>query len=95
MCEIYNLILDLIEKDGLKNIKDLLWVRVIDEHWTVAVNGCPIVKSYKGLDISPYNMYIEWCNFPAGIINPYGGQICAGEKANEDTLIEAIKKAIA
>lgn len=44
--------------------------------------------------LPPLNVYVEFNGWPAGIINPYGGVIAAGECANEDLFIEAAEDAL-
>lgn len=47
--------------------------------WKIALNG------------KDFQAKIEFNGWPAGIIDPHGGIIAAGEAANEDTFIAAIE----
>jgi hypothetical protein len=66
---------------------------VVDENWTIAVNGHREPRKYKDVTVEPFCAYVEWCGWPAGIIGIAGGMIAAGELANEAALCEALKKA--
>ena len=72
------------------------WECVIDERWKIAVNGHAEPKkcSLSGLPIEPFHCFIEYNGWPAGLMNPYGGTIAAGEGANEHTFIEAVRARI-
>ena len=70
------------------------WEKQIDEHWWIAMNGhTEPMKCSRGHKVPPFNCYVEFNGFPAGIMDPYGGIIAAGDAANEDTFIEALKAA--
>ncbi len=69
-------------------IRDKIWEHQIDRHWFIKINGYS--KQVNG--IPPYNMFIEFNGYPAGILSPFDGTIAAGTEANEDTFIEAVKK---
>ena len=67
--------------------------------WTLAVHA----NLDKDMDFEPKDCMkyenakmgelIIWFNgWIAGTLNPYGGVICAGKLANENTLIEAIEE---
>jgi hypothetical protein len=76
------------------NKRDDCWEHQIDANWWVAVNGRKEpTKCSHGLTVHPYQCYIEFNGFPAGIIDPYDGIIAAGDAANEDSFIEAVKAA--
>lgn len=69
------------------------WEHQVDERWWIAVNGHnEPVECSRGLKIDPFDCYIEFNGWPAGSLNPAGGIIAAGEGANEDTFIEALKQ---
>lgn len=68
---------------------------VVDEHWTLAMNGHREPRKYKDVTVDPFTAYVEWCGWPAGVLLPTGGGwIAAGSAANEDALIAALKKAL-
>lgn len=70
------------------------WEHQIDSRWWIAVNGrSEPTKCTHGPMVQPYQCYIEFNGFPAGIIDPYGGCIAAGEVANEDSFVEAVEAA--
>lgn len=95
--EFMDALLVLVEKDGAAplNAHPGAWKRVIDDRWTVWVNahGDP-QKTDTGATVPPYHIYVEYNGFPAGMLTPMGdGAICAGEAANEDAFIEAMRMA--
>jgi hypothetical protein len=72
------------------------WEHQIDKQWWIAFNGQKqAVECSKGISVDPYHVYIEFNGWPAGIINPFEGTLCAGEIANESTFIAAVEKATA
>lgn len=75
---------------------DGCWEHQVDSRWWIAVNGHkqPMPCSH-GPEVEPYHAYIEFNGWPAGIINPFEGTLATGEAANEQTLCEALEKAIA
>jgi hypothetical protein len=52
------------------------------------------VKNSVGIDVAPFESYIEFNDWPVGMITPFGGIIAAGECANENTFIEALDRRI-
>lgn len=71
------------------------WEHQINEHWFVAVNGHKTpMKTKKGIKVEPFGCYVEFNGWPAGLFNPFGGTIAAGNLANEDAFIKAIDEAI-
>lgn len=81
---------------GVSNINELpgCWEHQVNEHWFIAVNAheAPI-KCSKVADVPPIHCYVEYNGWPAGLINPRGGTIAAGECANEDAFIKAVRAA--
>lgn len=73
------------------------WECQVDEHWKVAVNGHlqPKLCSWTNLPVDPGTAYIEFNGWPAGLVTPWGGVIAAGDAANEDTFIAALRARIA
>ena len=73
------------------------WECKVDKRWKIAVNAHkePKVSSMSKVPIEPFHAYVEFNGWPAGLLNPYGGTIAAGECANEDTFIAAIEARIA
>jgi hypothetical protein len=80
---------------GVSGIHEMpaCWEFQIDEQWFFALNGHEDERQCsKGHRVPPYNAYLEYNGWPAGIIDPFGGLIAAGAAANEDALIAAIEK---
>lgn len=105
--EAFALICDLGMKDGIKplNQHEGCWTRKVGKQWWFAVNGLDRdmpARSETGASangepfmVKPFHCYVEFNGWPAGEITPYGGIIAAGEAANEDTFIAALKAEIA
>jgi len=71
------------------------WERAIGDKWWIAFNGhMTAQKNSKGQSVPPCSVYVEWLDWPAGIIDPTGGLIAAGAHANEETFAAAIEAAI-
>lgn len=85
-----------IATDGAPLSKhDGCWEYAIDERWWVAWNGHgEHRKNSRGVDVPPYTCAVHYNGWPAGLVNPYGGVIAAGDAANEDTFIAAIESAL-
>jgi hypothetical protein len=72
------------------------WECQVDKTWWIAVNGhSEQRKTSDGFDVPPFNAVIKYNGWPAGIMDPYGGCIAAGEGANENTFTAALDAAIA
>jgi hypothetical protein len=77
------------------------WEHQVDDQWWVAVNGHREKKqcrheggmSATGADVSPFNAYVEYNGWCAGVISPCGGAFADGSCANEDEFIAALKAA--
>ena len=70
------------------------WERKIDEDWSVSINGHREPRNNSaGLEVPPFSAFIQWKDWPAGVIDPGGGIIVAGEFANENIFIDALKAA--
>jgi hypothetical protein len=65
---------------------------VVDKQWEFTVAGKEKI-TLNGADLEPFNFAIWFNGWPAGIGNPFGGEIAAGELANEATFIAALKGA--
>ena len=88
--EIFYYISLIAEKNNVRNIGKLdgLWKCKVDEDWEFRVNGHD--EEIDG--IPPYYALIVYRGLPAGLVNPFGGTIAAGQVVNEDVFIEAMKK---
>jgi len=79
-----------VHRAGVPNCKDRVLTLEIDERWKATVNGCRETRD----SIPPFSIGLEFNGFPAGIIDPGGGIMAAGDAANEATLIRALRKAM-
>ena len=94
MSEAFLLLVDYCERQEAVPLNQWpgCWESQIDERWHVSINGHrEAMRDSLGGDVPPFSAAIQFNGWPAGIINPYGGVIAAGELANEDTLIDALK----
>lgn len=68
------------------------WEQQIDERWWIAMNGhrAP-VKCSAGAEVPPFHCYVQFNGWPAALFGPNGGVIAAGECANEDAFIQAVR----
>ena len=71
------------------------WAHQVDEQWHIEVNGhtVPMRTADGCCELQPFHAAILFNGWPAGIINPRGGTIAAGEAANEDAFIAAVRAA--
>jgi hypothetical protein len=95
---LFILVAKLAEKDGASPISKFhgCWERQIGEHWWIAVNAHEHdVKCSKGIEVKPFNCYVEFNGWPAGIFDPFDGIIAAGSAANEEIFAQAIEAEIA
>lgn len=66
--------------------------------WRVVINGTEadhevaLSDECMGATVPPVHMAVFWNGWLAGILNPAGGVLAAGEAANEDTFIAAMKE---
>ena len=94
---LFVLVAELAKKDGVARIDKLdgCWERQIGEQWWIAINGhTELVDCSRGAKVPPFNCYVEFNGWPAGIFSPYEGMIAAGEAANEETFAAAIEAEI-
>jgi hypothetical protein len=97
--DIWNAVSELAERDGALplNKHPGCWYRRIDQRWEIGLNAhkerlpCPFADG--PIDIEPFNLFVVFNGWPAGIITPYDGTICAGEAANLETFNDALKAA--
>jgi hypothetical protein len=64
--------------------------------WELVINGSREDATWSreegAVTIPPFTLYVEYNGWPAGMINPYEGEILAADgEANEQGLIEAIR----
>ena len=72
------------------------WVHQVNTLWAIAFNAHADPKPCSlGVTVQPFHCYVQFNGWPAGVFNPYGGQIAAGECANEAAFLEAMDAAIA
>ena len=81
-----------IEEQGYSNLKAYPGIASASVgDWTIEVH----TQSGQETDRLPaFFVRVKWNGWPAGVITPAGGTIAAGELANEDTLVEALKEAL-
>jgi hypothetical protein len=97
LSEVFVRVCDLGIALGWNSIKDLpgCTEHQIDGAWWFAINPHnEVVKCSHGPEVRPYTIYFEFNGWPAGAIRATGGWVAAGTLANENTLLEAIEKAI-
>jgi hypothetical protein len=97
LCEAMLLVGELAAALGVANINRLpgCWEHAIDAHWTIAVNGHQQpIKTSTGVEVAPFNVWVEFNGWPAGYFDASGGTLAAGEAANEVTFCEALRGAI-
>ena len=79
---------------GLRDIAKLdgCWEYQIDERWWIALNAHdqPVACS-TGAEVEPFSIYVEFNGWPAGIFSAQGGVIAAGEAANEEAFLAALR----
>jgi hypothetical protein len=103
-CEAFVAVMELAQALGVSNINRLdgCWTHRVDDQWWVAVNGHsteqPAVSpdgasGHVPVNVPPYGCYVEFNGWGAGFFDPFGGTFAAGSAANEDTFIEAVKRA--
>lgn len=95
---VFAAVCELAIASGAESIKDLpgCWNATVDEHWRVALNGHDADRPAweGGPDVPPYCAFVEFNGWPAGMLSAHGGAIAAGEIANEDALLAALRRAI-
>ena len=81
-----------IEEQGYPNLKAYPGIASASAGgWIIEVHA----QSGQEIDRLPaFFVRVKWNDWPAGIITAAGGTIAAGELANEDTLVEALKEAL-
>ena len=87
----------LAEKDGMTPLNEKVahtWTRDLPDGWRVTLNPSNEMRITEGIDIPPFTAFVEFNGFPAGFVNPHGGDMAAGEYANEDALIAILKAEI-
>lgn len=80
-------------KDGVVNLSDrdpCVYERSFGA-WRIELNGSNTAIEWKGRTIPPFSAIVEFNGWPAGLIDPGGGIIAAGEAANEGAFISAIE----
>lgn len=96
MTEIFCAIVEHAAALGVRNIGEIAgcWEVELDDAWWFALNGHgEPTKCSKGTEVPPFTVYVEFNGWPAGLVDPHGGVLAAGDAANEDTFIAAIRAA--
>lgn len=67
------------------------WEHQIDDNWWVAANGHKVEQlCSRGLSVPPFNFLVMHGDWPAALINPYGGTMIGDDGTGEDDLIQAV-----
>ena len=95
--EVMSLAVELGIALGVTNVAAIpgCWECVVDDDWTIAINGHREPTPWRGGDVPPFHLAIEWHGFPVGFAGFRGGVIAAGELANENTLCAALRARLA
>jgi hypothetical protein len=96
LCAAYCAVVDYALAKRVTNLimRPGVWEDKIDAHWWIAVNPHhETLKTSTGASVQFGELYIEFNGWPAGIITPHGGPMCAGQIANEDAFIAAVQAA--
>lgn len=94
---LFVLVAALAQKLGKTPLNHRLFIHRVDADWTVAVNGCGIVKGFKDYSIPPGFCFIEYRAWPAGMFSPHGGLFQGVDKMPESSeahFIAVLKAAI-
>ena len=99
----FDAILEMCDRLGVRDIgsMDGFWTYVIDDHWWIAVNGHKVdveaqsPQHVNPTPVPPFTAYVEFNGWPAGLIDPYGGTLAAGEIANAETFMAACDAVVA
>jgi hypothetical protein len=94
--EVLYWVAELAMADGAAPINRLpgCWARRVDDHWEIVVNGHDRPVEHGGVEVPPYTCVVKFDGWPAGVVDPAGGIVAAGEAANEEALIAALKRAV-
>jgi hypothetical protein len=66
----------------------------VDSRWWIAANGHRTpTKCSKGVEVAPFEIYIEFNGWPAGMVSPFDGVLAAGSIANEAALVKVLREA--
>ena len=96
ICEAFAEIALLADALGVRRINELegCWEYQVDEQWRFALNGHNTPHDTDdGVRVPPFSAFVEFNGWPAGIIDPAGGVLAAGDAANESTFIAALQAA--
>jgi hypothetical protein len=91
--EVFALIVELAEALGVRDINQLegCWEVEVDSAWWFALNGHGTPTEARGIHVPPFEVYVEYNGWPAGVVGPYAGVLAAGEGANEETFCAALR----
>jgi hypothetical protein len=78
---------------GHAPIKGKLYHVKLDDRWEFWVNATDKPQEADGAPVNPYECYVKFNGWPAGLFTPYGGTFAAGSAANEESFCEALKAA--
>lgn len=89
-------IVDLAHHRGARNLSAMgkCWETDVDDSWWFAINATgKDLRCSKGVPVPARTAYVEFNGFPFALVSPWTGVTGCGEVANEDSLIEAIRRA--
>jgi len=98
ICEAFMAAADLAIASGAAPLNRHIgcWETSFGRGWSIALNGHnTTTRDSRGMDVPPFSLAVYWGDFPAGVLNPRGGWLAAGEGANEDAFIEAVRARLA
>lgn len=96
ICEAFVALAELALSLGVPPLStiDGCWEHQVDARWHVCVNGHnAAVKNSEGVEVHPFTCMVKFNGWPAGAFRPYGGIMAAGDVANEDVFLAALRAA--
>jgi len=91
--EVFAAIADYAVGHGAAPIAGKVYHVTLDDQWEFWVNATKEPQNVDGANIQPFDCYVKFNGWPAGIVGPDGGCFAAGGAANESTFIDALRAA--
>jgi len=99
---LFDLIVKLHQQQQLPSMDkmDGPWIERVDSRWTFALNGKDKAvrvepEGSMGWDVQPYHVAVWFNGWAAGEFSPFSGWMAAGDGANEETFIAALRDRLA
>jgi hypothetical protein len=71
------------------------WDHDLGDGWAFSLNAHDTPKpDDRGASVPPFTVAVMWNGWPAGLVDPSGGVIAAGDAANESALLASLDAAI-